>query len=61
MVNCLQIVAYFPMINVLMPANCVLLFTVIVKIVTFDMIPVDIIMDEIDEILKPSPDAYVMQ
>ena len=60
MVNCLQIIAHYPMINVLMPANCQLLFTVVVKIATFDLIPVDGIMELIGRNLHTSQDAYKM-
>ena len=51
MINSLQIVAHFPMINVLMPANCQVVFMIIVKIATFDIIPVDPIMEEIHEVV----------
>ena len=60
MVNCLQIIAHYPLINVLMPANCQLLFTVVVKIATFDLIPVDGIMEEIKTHIKTAKDSYTM-
>ena len=49
MVNCLQIIAHFPMINVLMPANVQMLFIIVVKIATFDILPIDGIMEWFDE------------
>ena len=52
-VNCLQIISHFPLINVLMPANCQLLFEIVVKIVTFDIVSVDGILETFDQILKP--------
>ena len=61
MINCLQIVAHFPMINVLMPANCQLLFTIVVKVATFDMIPVDGLMDKINKFIVTDKDSYKMQ
>ena len=61
MINCLQIVAHFPMINVLMPANCQMLFMIVVKIATFDLIPVDGIMEGLDKLIVTKGDAYEMQ
>ena len=60
MVNCLQIIAHYPLINVSMPANCQLLFTIVVKIATFDLIPVDGIMDKLKGVLRTSHDDYRM-
>ena len=48
MIHVMQIIAYFPLINVIMPANCKELFQVIVQIVTYDLIPVDGVMSWID-------------
>ena len=56
MINSLQIVAHFPLINILMPANCQVLFRVIVKIVTFDWIPIDGFMDSVEKIFKGKVD-----
>ena len=50
MINCLQIIAHFPLINILMPANCQVLFLVVVKIATFDLIPVDGFMESVEQI-----------
>ena len=57
-INCLQIITSLPLINVLMPANCQLLFSVLVKIATFDLIPVDGVMDEIDRMM-PTEDSHI--
>ena len=40
-----------------MPANCQLLFGVLIKIATFDIIPVDGIMDYIDRVIQATYDA----
>ena len=47
------------MINVEMPANCQLVFSIFVKIATFDLIPVDGIMNKIDEFLDLEPDIFL--
>ena len=60
MVNCLQIIAHFPMINVLMPANVQMLFMIVVKIATFDMLPVGGIMEWFDETIPTTSDPYAM-
>ena len=41
LLHAMQIVAHFPLINIMMPANAVMLFQVIVKIATFDLIPTE--------------------
>ena len=64
MVNCLQIVAHYPLINVLMPANCKDIFRVVVMIATFDMLPIEGIMEWLDlsefteTYEKPMPDNF---
>ena len=45
MVRCLQIIAYFSIISVMMPANSLTLFRIFAKIATFDLVPVDGIID----------------
>ena len=41
MLHAMQIVAHFPLINIMMPPNAQMLFQVIVKIATFDMLPTE--------------------
>ena len=45
LVNSLQIIAYYPLLDVQFPANCVVYFAIIIKIATFDLISVDFITD----------------
>ena len=57
MINSLQILTHFPLINVLMPANSQMLFSVIVKIATFDVINVDPIMEWLDGLMPTIDDS----
>ena len=41
LLHAMQIVAHFPLINIMMPSNASMLFQVIVKIATFDMLPTE--------------------
>ena len=41
LLHSMQIVAHFPLINVMMPGNAQVLFQVIVKIATFDILPIE--------------------
>ena len=41
LLHAMQIVAHFPLINVMMPSNARMLFQVIIKIATFDIIPTE--------------------
>ena len=61
LINCLQIVSHFPLINVLMPANCRLLFSILIKMATFDLLPVDGIMEFIAEILTATDDSSMVE
>ena len=61
LINCLQIVSHFPLINVLMPANCQLLFSILIKMATFDVVPVDPIMDFIARYLRVTDDSYLIE
>ena len=56
MINCLQIIAYFPLINVTTPANAQIMFVIIVKIATFDLISVDGIIDWMSKYVDSTPD-----
>ena len=51
MINCLQIIAHFSLINVMMPANCHVIFKIFAKIATFDLIPVYKIIEAINQFL----------
>ena len=43
LLHAMQIVAHFPLVNVMFPANAYMLFEVIIKIATFDIIPTDVL------------------
>lgn len=43
LLHAMQIVAHFPLINLMMPSNAQMLFEIIVKIATFDLIPTDVL------------------
>ena len=60
MINSLQIIAHFPLVNVIMPANCQLVFSFIIKIATFDVVDVSTIMDWIDEIFPSESDEDIV-
>ena len=55
-INCLQMLAYFPLINVATPANCQFMFEIIVSIATFDLISVDGIIDWVSKYVDSTPD-----
>lgn len=41
LLHVMQIVALFPLINIMMPANAELFFRVIIQIATFDLLPTE--------------------
>ena len=61
LVHVMQIIAHFPLTDVLMPANCHMLFSVFVKIVTFDLIPVDKLMAQVGELYETEPETVNMK
>ena len=61
LINCLQIVSHFPLINVHMPANCQLLYGMLIKMATFDIVPVDGIMDFIASYLTTTDDSSLIE
>ena len=59
LVNCLQIVAFFPLLDVLIPANAKVVFEILIKIATFDLIPVDSIIEVITGLFESTDDFEV--
>ena len=48
MINCLQLIVYLPLYNVVFPANVSLFLGVLINVATFDMIPM---IDELNDFL----------
>ena len=60
MLNCLQILAHFDLVNISMPANAHLLFKVLVQIATFDLLPAEDAISEIEDDLGIVNDDYAI-
>ena len=60
MINSMQVISYFPLLNLIMPANCQYLFSIIITVATFDLFPMDGILEIIDDILGAIDDEYLM-
>jgi len=39
MVNCLQVIVYLPLLNLVFPANLNMVMTGLIKVATFDVVP----------------------
>ena len=48
LINCMQIVAHFDLVNIMMPANAHFLFKILVSIATFNILPTEVVIDEIE-------------
>ena len=46
LLHAMQIVAHFPLVNIMMPQNASMLFQVIIQIATFDMLPTEEVIKE---------------
>ena len=57
-VRCMQIIGFFSIINLLMPANSLKVFRIFTKIATFDLIPVDGIIVLINNLLMIPEDEH---
>ena len=50
LINCLQVISYFPLVNVAMPANMHHVFTILVKMANFDVIEkINEVVDHIED------------
>ena len=60
MINCLQIVAHFDLVNITMPANAKFLFKMLVSIATFDIVPAEDLIDGIENWLGIVNDDFTL-
>ena len=60
MIHCMQIIAFFPLIHVMMPANANKLFSILVKIATFDLFPAEFVIEGIEEKLSITHDEIFL-
>ena len=60
MLNGMQIVAHFDLVNIMMPANAHLLFKVLVQIATFDLVPSESIISEMEDGLGIENDEFAL-
>ena len=60
MLNGMQIVAHFDLVNIMMPANAHLLFKVLVQIATFDLVPSEPIISEMEDGLGIENDEFAL-
>ena len=49
LVNGIQIIAYFMLLNLAMPANVIVVYEILYELATFDLIPLDFVTDFLDE------------
>ena len=48
LLHCMQIVSHFDLVNIMMPANAHHLFKMLVSIATLDLLPSDVVIEEIE-------------
>ena len=60
LLHSMQIIAFFPLVNISMPANAFLLFKVLIKIATLDILPTEELIDGVKDGLGISSDEYVL-
>ena len=60
MLNCLQIVSHFDLVNIVMPANAHVLFKILVQIATFDILPVETFISDFEDSLGIVNDSFAL-
>ena len=60
MLNCMQIVSHFDLVNIMMPANAQYLFKILVTISTFNILPTEAVIDEIESGLGIVNDNFTL-
>ena len=60
MVNAMQIIAHFPLINIMMPSNAQIVFNVIVEIATFDIIPTEPLIESAEDDMGLIRKEYIL-
>ena len=50
LLHSMQIIAHLPLINVMMPANATVLFSILIKIATIDVIPSEFLIEKVVEV-----------
>ena len=60
MLNCMQIVSHFDLVNIMMPSNAQYLFKILVSIATFNILPTEGVIDEIEEWLGIVNDDFYL-
>ena len=54
----MQIIGHFPLLNTMMPSNAHWLFSAILKVATFDVLPVEEIVEEFEESVGLERDSF---
>ena len=60
MLNCMQIVSHFDLVNIMMPSNAQYLFKILVAISTFNILPTEVVIDEIESGLGIVNDNFTL-
>ena len=60
MLNCMQIVSHFDLVNIMMPSNAQYLFKILVSIATFNIFPTEGVIDEIEKWLGIVNDDFYL-
>ena len=60
MINCVQIVAHFDLVNITMPANAQFLFKILVQIATFNILPTESLIEQIESYLGIVNDDFTL-
>ena len=58
LLHSMQIIAHFPLINVMMPTNAHILFKILIKIATLDLIPTELFLDDLQEEFGLTNDSF---
>ena len=60
LLHCMQIVAHFPLVNIMMPANAQHVFKIIVQIATMDLLPTEPVIEDFEKNVGIMNDDYFL-
>ena len=60
LLNSLQIVAHFPLINIMMPANAQMIFKTLIQIATFEFIPIESFIEHSEETMGIENEEFAL-
>ena len=60
LLHCMQIVSHFDLVNIMMPANAHHMFKILVSIATLDLLPADVVIEDMENSVNLVNDDFAL-